>query len=74
METLPHRFLKSITNRGVSGSEGGMLAVADLISAAVELDDLVESVELLVALGGGQSGGNLSFSRLLALSLSDLAF
>eukprot|EP00978_Attheya_sp_CCMP212_P027835 scaffold94183_cov43-Attheya_sp.AAC.1 len=38
-----------------SGSEGGMLAAVDLISAAVELDDIVESVELLVALGGGQS-------------------
>eukprot|EP00978_Attheya_sp_CCMP212_P022257 scaffold66137_cov65-Attheya_sp.AAC.2 len=49
--------------------QGGMLAVVDLVSAAVELDDLVESVELLVALGGGQSGGNLSFS-LLSLSLS----
>jgi hypothetical protein len=53
----------------VSGFEGGMLAAVDLVSAAVELDDLVESVNLLVALGGGQSGGNLSFSR---LSLSQL--
>jgi hypothetical protein len=53
----------------MSGSERGMLAAVDLISAAVELDDLVESVELLVALGGGQSGGNSSFSR---LSLSQL--
>eukprot|EP00978_Attheya_sp_CCMP212_P043298 scaffold280075_cov31-Attheya_sp.AAC.1 len=49
---------------GMSGSEGGMLAVVDLISAAVELDDLMELVELLVALGGEQSGGNSSFSRL----------
>jgi hypothetical protein len=55
----------------VSCFEGGMLAAVDLVSAAVELDDLVESVNLLVALGGGQSGGNLSFSR---LSLSALAF
>eukprot|EP00978_Attheya_sp_CCMP212_P020543 scaffold58951_cov50-Attheya_sp.AAC.2 len=54
---------------GMSGSEGGMLAAVDLISAAVELDDLVESVELFVAFGGGQSGGNSSFSR---LSLSQL--
>jgi hypothetical protein len=29
----------------------------DLVSAVVELDDLVESVKLLVALGGGPSGG-----------------
>eukprot|EP00978_Attheya_sp_CCMP212_P027071 scaffold90231_cov54-Attheya_sp.AAC.1 len=36
-------------------------------SAAVELEDLVESVELLVA-GGGQSGGNLSFFSRLSLS------
>ena len=44
--------------------------MVDLVSAAVELDDLVESVELLVALaGGGQLGGNLSFSW---LSLSQL--
>eukprot|EP00978_Attheya_sp_CCMP212_P020624 scaffold59225_cov26-Attheya_sp.AAC.1 len=54
---------------GLSGSEGGMLAAVDLISAVVELDDLVESVDLLVALGGGQSGGNSSFSR---FSLSQL--
>ena len=40
------------------------MAAVDLVSAAVELDDLVESVNLLVALGGGQSGGNLSLSRL----------
>ena len=53
----------------MSSSEGGMSAAVDLVSAAVELDDLVESVELLVALGGGQSGGNSSFSR---LSLSQL--
>eukprot|EP00978_Attheya_sp_CCMP212_P014441 scaffold36809_cov43-Attheya_sp.AAC.1 len=46
-----------------------MLVAVDLISVAVELDDLVESVELLVALGGGQLGGNSSFSR---LSLSQL--
>jgi hypothetical protein len=68
---MPHRFRNSITNRGVSGSEGGMLAAVDLVSAAVELDDLMESVELLVALGGEQSGGNSSFSRLF---LSALAF
>jgi hypothetical protein len=55
----------------VSGFEGGMLAAVDLVSAAVELDDLVESVNLLVALGGGQSGGNLSFS--LSLSSCFLA-
>jgi hypothetical protein len=48
-----------------------MLAAVDLVSAAVELDDLMESVELLVALGGEQSGGNSSFSRLF---LSALAF
>eukprot|EP00978_Attheya_sp_CCMP212_P008317 scaffold19579_cov52-Attheya_sp.AAC.1 len=52
----------------MSGSEGGMLAVVDLLSTVVELDDLMESVELLVALGGGQSGGNSSFSWLSALS------
>ena len=46
------------------------MAAVDLVSAAVELDDLVESVNLLVALGGGQSGGNLSFSLSLSLSLS----
>eukprot|EP00978_Attheya_sp_CCMP212_P016153 scaffold42043_cov73-Attheya_sp.AAC.5 len=63
------KFRNSITTQGVSGSEGGMLTKVDIVSAAVELDDLVESVELLVALGGGQSGGNSSFSR-LSLSLS----
>jgi hypothetical protein len=46
-----------------------MLTAVDLVSAAVELDDLLmESVELLVALGGGQSGGNSSFSHRLSLS------
>eukprot|EP00978_Attheya_sp_CCMP212_P025013 scaffold79600_cov65-Attheya_sp.AAC.3 len=61
---MPHQFRNAITNRGVSGSEGGMLAKVDLVSVAVELDDLVESVELLAALGGGQSGGNSSLSWL----------
>jgi len=68
---MPHRFRNSITNRGVSSSKGGMSVAVDFVSGAIELNDLVESVELLVALGGGQSGGNLSFSR---LSLSALAF
>jgi hypothetical protein len=66
---MPYRFRNSITNQVVSISEGGMLVAVDLVSVAVELDDLVESVELLVALGGGQSGSNSSFSR-LSLSLS----
>eukprot|EP00978_Attheya_sp_CCMP212_P015905 scaffold41187_cov43-Attheya_sp.AAC.1 len=35
--------------------QGGMLATVDLVSVVVELDDLVESMELLVALGGGQA-------------------
>eukprot|EP00978_Attheya_sp_CCMP212_P022610 scaffold67693_cov45-Attheya_sp.AAC.2 len=48
--------------------QGGKLAAVDLVSAAVELDDLVESVELLVGLGGGQSGGNSPFSQLLLFS------
>eukprot|EP00978_Attheya_sp_CCMP212_P023991 scaffold74665_cov57-Attheya_sp.AAC.1 len=59
----------SAQRQGVSGSEGGMLAAVDLISAVVELDDLVESVDWLVALGGGQPGGNSSFSW-VSLSLS----
>eukprot|EP00978_Attheya_sp_CCMP212_P020135 scaffold57237_cov51-Attheya_sp.AAC.1 len=69
---MPHRFRNSITTRGMSGSEGGMLAMVNLVSAAVELDDLVESVELLVAaLGGGQTVG-WQFVLFLALSLSQL--